>query len=109
MANWYTTQEVKQVWTSASSAVDLDDLVQAGKEQCIEFVRDQREDGWEPPGSIPYAWRRAHLLQIKALWNAETANPDDELGQGTQSVRVYPMGQTIRDLLAPRRSAPGLG
>lgn len=111
MAEWHTSATVKLQWTTAGklSTDALNDLVEAAKEQCIEFVRDQREDGWEPPNDIPFAWRRAHLLEVKALWNAEQANPSDGLGEGDQSVRVYPMGQTIKDLLVPKRATPGLG
>lgn len=114
MATWYTEDEVKQSWTPAGkmAAGDLTDLVGAAKEQCIDYVygpADDRPDNWAPPTNIPFAWRRAHLLQLKALQNAEQANPSDGLGEGDQSVRVYPMGQTIKDLLVPKRSSPAVG
>lgn len=114
MAKWYTADELKLSWSAAGKLAsdDLDDLVGASKEQCLDYVYgapEDRPDDWTEPDTIPFSWRRAHLLQIKALHNAEVANPADATGEGDQSVRVYPMGQTIRDLLVPRRSSPAVG
>lgn len=110
MATWYTPAEVTQVWASAPAGAELAELVESAREQCIVFATNRPAAEWvEPAGGIPFSWRRAHLLQVKATWNAEQASPTDALGGESQTVRVYPMGQTIRDMLVPRRSTPGVG
>lgn len=118
MADWYTSAETAQVWgAGAPVGPALDELVEAAREQCIEYATNTSAEEWDAARealgdaapSIPMRWRRAHYLQIRALWNAEQASPQDTIGGETQSVRIYPMGQTIKDMLTPRRSMPEVG
>lgn len=111
MATWYTQRsELVAVWPDAPTGEDLTEVLTAAKEQCLDYLGDLAldEDG-QPISDISYRWRRAQLLQARSLVNFQSAGDGDVLGGGTQTVRVYPMDATIRNLLVPRRLTPGVG
>jgi hypothetical protein len=109
---WYTSSDpnLPKVWAQAPSDPELTELLESAKEQCIVYATSAPLTDWiEPEAGIPVSWRRAQIMQAKALYNSTQAAPTDMLGNPTQTVRVYSMDATVKNLLRPQRSLPGIG
>lgn len=111
MAEWHTPQSAAAQWKNAPEGDLLASLLEAAKEQCIEFAPAVTPPAAGEPENIPNRYRLAQLLQAQALWTAQQGpGPDDMFGGGDAGgVRVYDMGQPIRRLLRPARGLPGIG
>lgn len=108
MANWYTRSDAANDWAELPAGQRGDDLLAAARIQCEAFAPDL------PAGtrSIPETWRMAHLMQAKAIWQAQqtgNANPSGDFESSGQTVRVYPMDWNVKSLLRPALGAPLIG
>lgn len=104
-SGWLTEAGAKELWPEAEGLDPklLSMLVSAAAQQCDEYLGDRVDPS--APNSLAWGegYRLAHLMQIKALWNAQSAGQGDLIGPEGQVVRVYPMDRQVRALLRPAR------
>jgi hypothetical protein len=74
-------------------------------EQCVDFLPHKRVDGVLAPvvpDPVPERFRLAQILQARALYNSVIAGPGDSMGADGQSVTVFPMDWSVKNLLRPK-------
>lgn len=86
---------------------ELASLLLSAAEQCQEFAPAVDED--DPAFTFPESWRRAQVMQARALYRAGRAGADDQIGADGLTVTVWPMDRTVKALLRPRRGFPRIG
>jgi hypothetical protein len=107
---WHTADTARVNWKQAPTGAELPELLDAAREQCLEFATGLDAALYVMPVTgIPARWRTAHLLQTRALWTAKQTAPQDGIGLDGAQVRVYPMDLTVKALLRPKRARPGIG
>ena len=103
MNGWLDTgniAEVRGYWPSADE-VDLDELallLVSAQVQCAAFAPDLGDDV-----TVPANYRHAQVLQARALYRAGMAGSNDQIGLDGQSVTVFPMDWTVKNLLRPKK------
>lgn len=107
MATWHTTDSAKLQWRDAPGTTDLAELLVAARHQCEAFAPVVKPD----PEVVPEEYRIAHLMQARAIWQAQNTATSDagDYEVGGQTVRVYPMDWQVKQLLRPASGVPGLG
>lgn len=98
---WHTLASGRGQWADAPRVdVDMFELLELAKGQCIEYAPDL------PAGAVvPLAWRQAQRMQARNIWNASKTDPaSGGFGDGEFVLRPYPMDQTIRYMLRPKRA-----
>ena len=92
--------EVRGYWPGVDE-VDLDELallLASAQVQCAAFAPDLGDDV-----TVPVNYRHAQVLQARALYRAGMAGSNDQIGLDGQSVTVFPMDWTVKNLLRPKR------
>lgn len=92
--------EVRGYWPGVDE-VDLDELallLASAQVQCAAFAPDLGDDV-----TVPANYRHAQVLQARALYRAGMAGSNDQIGLDGQSVTVFPMDWTVKNLLRPKR------
>ena len=108
MATWHTPSTARAEWRDAPEDDVLASFLVAARHQCEAFGETRLV---VDPTAIPEDYRIAHLMQTRAIFQAQSTatNPEGEYEVGGQSVRVYPMDWQVKSLLRPARGVPGLG
>ncbi|MGN8245291.1 hypothetical protein ACTHAM_002410 [Cellulomonas soli] len=101
--------DVATEWRDAPS----DDAVLArylssAYDQCLAFLphaRDALTGELVPvvPDPVPDRLRLAQIMQARALYNGAVSGPNDQQGEGSFGVTVFPMDWTVKNLLRPKR------
>lgn len=102
LTGWHTRESMGSAWQDLPAGALGDDLLESSKNQCIAHLKAQGLD--VPAGTegdpVPSDYRVAQLAQAKATWRALKARQDGEgVGDVDNTIRVYPMGKPIKDLL----------
>lgn len=101
---WHTLTTARAQWSDAPKLdVALYALLEVAKDQCVEYAPALVET--TPPAPIPVPWRQAQLMQARNVWNASKTDPaSGGIGSDDLIIRPYPMDQTIRYMLRPKRA-----
>jgi hypothetical protein len=111
-SGWVTTrQHVARYWPSCpfdpadtEDTAELASLLLSAAEQCQAFAPQVNED--DPAFTFPESWRRAQVMQARALYRSGNAGNDSQMGAEDLTVTVWPMDRTVKALLRPRRGFP---
>lgn len=103
MADWLTVNSpaLADLWPGN---VDIDQdaleiILEAAATQCEIYLADR----WDPVlEDLPATWAYAQVLQAKALSTSGIAGRDDETGGFGDTVTVFPMDWTVKNLLRPK-------
>lgn len=89
-----------------------ENVLAAAYEQCCAFInRDPGEAAtsftgpWvaSNPRPWPFSWELAQIAQTRAIYRAQQANADDGMGDLPNTVTVFPMDWTVKNLLRPKK------
>lgn len=111
LVGWLDTEDVRSQWLDAPVNDDeLADLLKAAWEQCAAYAPEAVgiTTGAVVLASVPASYKRAQLMQARALYRALIAGSNDQLGSGEFGVTVFPMDWTVKNLLRPKRGFPVL-
>lgn len=110
LIGWVNTddQSITAEWRDApSDEAVLTRYLGAAHEQCTAFLphHEDAAGNWVPdvPETVPERLKLAQILQARALYNSVVTGPDDQMGEGSMGVTVFPMDWTVKNLLRPRR------
>jgi hypothetical protein len=109
VATWHTPGTARTEWSDApKDDTQLAGLLTAARHQCEAFAPIAKT---ADPTAIPEEFRIAHLMQARAIWQAQNTatNPAGDFEAGGQTVRVYPMDWQVKSLLRPAVGVPGIG
>lgn len=112
--DWYTPESLRTpaagnepaVWETADSIPDslLEDLLEVARDAVLEFAPALPDD--YPVGKCPAAYRLAHLMQTRNLWNAQEVDTDGGFGGEDYTIRPVPLDWIIKQVLRPKRAVP---
>ena len=71
--------------------------------QCVAFAPVPKT------ALVPERYRRALVMQARALYRATLVGSGDSIGLDGISVTVFPMDWTVKNLLRPKRGVPNVG
>lgn len=94
------------LWPGAHD-YDPDDLelpLLAALQQCSDFA-----PALAPDALAPVNWVAAQALQTRALVRAGVVGSGDQAGGYGETVTVFPMDWTVKNLLRPKRGKPYFG
>jgi len=98
---WLTPAEVRGLWADAPYDDEmLEMIVDAAAIQLDAFVP------LYPVVQATAAWKLAHLMQIKNLWNAGKTDPAGTYGEEGFAFRPYPLDWQIKALIRPKSAVP---
>lgn len=101
---WLTLDRARLDWADAPlDDVFLYRILQAAKEQCIEYA-----PALAAGSVVPARYVQAQAMQARALYQSVIANQNDTVGVDGFAVRVFPLDFTIRALLRPKRAIGGM-
>jgi hypothetical protein len=109
VTTWHTPATARTEWADAPKTDEaLASLLTAARHQCEAFAPATKT---VDPAAIPEEYRIAHLMQARAIWQAQNTatNPAGDFEAGGQTVRVYPMDWQVKSLLRPALGVPGIG
>jgi hypothetical protein len=105
LIGWVETDEVVEFWPEADDLTTgaLISYLQAAYEQCVEFLPHVAVP--TPPIALPPPERYilAQVMQAQALFRSNVAGSGDTLGGDGQSVTLFPMDWTVKNLLRPTK------
>jgi len=103
---WHSLASARAEWRDAPELdVQLYAVLEVAREQCVEYG-PVRADG----ESIPFTWRQAQIMQARNVWNSAKTDPATSgLGGEDFVIRPFPMDQTIRLILRPKRAIGAIG
>lgn len=105
-SKFYTLGELRGKWADApEDNATLYDLSQAAIGQILDWAPDDPDDPKTPTRS---RYRRAHLMQVRAAWQAATGTTSDQLGDGEFAVTVYPLDWHTKNTLRGRDPSGGM-
>lgn len=98
---WHTLASARAQWRDAPALdVALFTFLEGARGQCLEYA-PELDAGARPP----LMWRQAQLMQARNCWNAAKTDPaSGGIGGDDLVFRPYPMDQTVRLLLRPKRA-----
>lgn len=97
---WHTLASARGQWADAPQRdISLYTFLAGAREQCVEYAPEL-----EAGARVPLSWQQAQLMQARNCWNAAKSDPATG-GMGGEDLifRPYPMDQTVRYLLRPKR------
>ena len=101
---WITLTEVRDQWSDAPlDNVELAALLDVAHDQCVAFAPVPKT------ALVPERYRRALVMQARALYRATLVGSGDSIGLDGISVTVFPMDWTVKNLLRPKRGVPNVG
>ena len=98
---WHTLASARGQWADAPRVdVDLFELLELAKTQCLDYA-----PALAAGAVVPLGWRQAQRMQARNIWNAAKTDPaSGGFGDDGFVLRPYPMDQTIRYMLRPKRA-----
>lgn len=98
---WHTLASARTEWSDAPRRdLTLYTYLLGARTQCLDYA-PELEAGARPP----IEWRQAQLMQARNCWNAAKTDPTSGgIGPDELMFRPYPMDQTVRLLLRPKRA-----
>jgi hypothetical protein len=102
---WHSLGTARGEWRDAPALdVQLYTVLEVAKAQCLEYGPDL-VDGTGLALPVPFTWRQAQIMQARNVWNAAKTDPaSGGIGGDDFIIRPYPMDQTIRYILRPKRA-----
>lgn len=102
---WHSLGTARAEWRDAPDRdVHLYVVLEVAKGQCIEYG-PALVDALGAALPVPFTWRQAQLMQARNVWNAAKSDPaTGGIGGEDFIIRPYPMDQTIRYILRPKRA-----
>lgn len=101
---WFTgpDEALLDLWPGAADLEEstLGIYLAAARDQCLTYL-GARADGIED-NAIPPAWRVAQALQARGIARSGIASAGDEMGGYGETVTVFPMDWTVKNLLRPQ-------
>lgn len=98
---WMTCDEAALVWADApDDYAVLYEVLTAARTACESFA--------PAADPIPANYRRAQLVQAKAIWAAERPTFDNRAGDEDMSIGLYPLDWNVKQLLRPKTGLPGM-
>lgn len=103
------TLDVSTEWRDAPSDDDvLARYLNSAYDQCLAFLphaRDALTGELVPvvPSPVPDRLRLAQIMQARALYNGVITGANDQQGEGSFGVTVFPMDWSVKNLLRPKR------
>lgn len=99
---------VTQLWPGVGDGLEADDLLifvfEVARIQCERFAPAL------PEGAVvPENYVAAQVMQARALVRAGITGSGDQSGGYGETVAVFPMDWTVKNLLRPRRGRPYFG
>jgi len=94
---WPDITTARAQWPGAPTDTILADLLDIARDQVIAYAPEL------PLGAeVPVNYSYAALVQARDIWNAFNASPSqDQFGQDTFAIPVYPMSWHVKNLLRP--------
>lgn len=98
---WHTLASARGQWSDAPRLdVSLYTFLEGAKGQIIEYGPELVAGARAPLG-----WQQAQLMQARNCWNAAKSDPaSGGIGGDDLVFRPYPMDQTIRLIIRPKRA-----
>lgn len=97
---WVTLDLARQEWAQApDSDALLFSLLDAAHTAVVAFAPAM-------DGPVPPAYRRAQLMQARAVWTASSATTGERVGDEEYSVTVWPLDWNVKQLLRPKHGVP---
>lgn len=114
---WWTPEEAAEAWPDQSAPDDapsLERLLEVAYDVVLPYVQADLEaaglaEDWTPDDPVPERIREAQLLQARAQWAFERTGGGDMIGADGMTVRVYPMGWQVKNLVRPDDGVPVIG
>lgn len=97
LIGWVDPQDLQAMWATQLDPDDLAEHLAAAHAQCVMFLGTD-------PAPTPRL-RLAQTLQARALVRSGYAAADDSIGM--DSVTVFPMDWTVKNLLRPKKAKKG--
>lgn len=105
-SKFLTLAELRARWADApEDNATLYDLSQAAIASILDWAPDDPDDPEAPSRS---RYRRAHVMQARAAWQASTGTTSDQLGDGEFAVTIYPLDWHVKNTLRGRDPAGGI-
>lgn len=106
--NWITDHDDPRLDVLWPGAADYDELLtfplSVAAIQCATFAPTL------PVGApVPDHWVAAQVLQCRALVRAGIVGSGDQLGNYGETVTLFPMDWTVKNLIRPKRGKPYFG
>lgn len=113
---WWLPSEAAEEWPDAVHlpAPALARLLGVAYEQCAPRARIADPGTglwrrWTDGDPVPERLREAQLQQARAVWTFERTGGGDMIGGDGQTLRVYPMGWQVEQLLFPDEAVGMIG
>ncbi|WP_223693824.1 hypothetical protein [Leifsonia poae] len=109
---WLTLYQARKQWADAK---DLDDvllwgLLDSAKRACTIFAPAiPVDDDGDVILPLPAGYTQAQLQQARNTWNATKTDPSNAGDDALFVIRPYPLDNSIKQLLRPRRGIPAVG
>lgn len=113
--DWYTVEAIRTpqgeddeaVWEDAAHIPGslLRDLLEVARGQVLAFAPTLPAD-LAASGKCPAAYRLAHLMQTRNLWNAVEVDPGGGFGDDSYTIRPVPLDWIVKQTLRPRAGIP---
>ena len=110
LIGWVDTENpsIREEWRDVPEDPDVRErYLRAAYEQCLAFLPQKRDvlGNLVPdvPITVPERFRLAQINQARALFNSVISGPNDSFGPEGQTVTVFPMDWTVKNLLRPKR------
>lgn len=103
-SGWLTIEDVRSrtSWADApDDDVTLWEVLEAARVACVNWAPALAE-GKLPPAN----YLVAQLMQARSVWNSVKSGPGDQIGADGLTVRVFPLDQTVKAQLRPKRAKP---
>jgi hypothetical protein len=99
---WHTLASARAQWADAPRLdISLYTFLAGAREQIVEYGPELAAGV-----RVPLSWQQAQLMQARNCWNAAKTDPaSGGIGGDDLVFRPYPMDQTVRYLIRPKRAA----
>lgn len=98
---WLTLDQARTEWADAAEDDSiLYEVLTAARTACEAFA--------PPVETVPIHYRRAQLVQAKAIWASERSTRDSRIGDDDFSVTVFPLDWNVKQLLRPKSAIGGI-
>lgn len=106
MTAWADKLFARRHWDDAPTDDDkLDELLDAALDAVVAFAPALPAELVD----APVAYKLAHTLHARELWNAQERANDDAIVAGDFVMRARPLSTTVKQLLRPTAGRPKVG
>lgn len=117
VVGWWQLSDAANAWPDQSAPEDeasLTRLLKVAYGLVVVYVQGDLEaaglpEDWTVIDPVTETIREAQLLQARAQWIFERAGGGDMIGADGTTIRVYPMGWQVKNLIRPDNGLPGIG